>query len=166
MCRPGAGSTPRISRKSKLADQSTLAWFRRHQPCEEMVARAWPPFLAFLALLFLPSLFFIRRPATEEDIFRRPPPEEDQSSWQASLNPPLSNNPVTSLAALAALPPPTPPSPSCHPPPLPPNPTCNDTAFSGHRLKKPRKLALMLMFGFEVSALLYCYCKCYGNCYF
>ena len=156
MCAPVAGSRRGISCKSKLADQNTPAagflpaWVSL-QPCEEM-ARAFAPFLAFLALLLLPPLFFLRRPATEEDVFKRPSPEEDRS-WQASLNPPLSENPVTSLAALAAFPPPVPPSLSCSPPPLPSNPICNDTAFSGQQLQKPRKLALMLMFGFEVDTL-------------
>ena len=154
MC--GPGSSRRISCKSKLADQNTAAWFLPAwvglQPCEEMV-RALAPFLACLALLFFPPLLFLRRPAAEEeDIFRRPAPEEDRS-WQASLNPPLSDNPVTSLAALAAFPPSVPPNLSCRPPNLPSNPTCNDTAFSGHQLQKPRKLALMLMFGFEVDTL-------------
>jgi len=117
------------------------------------MARTFAPFLAFLALLFLPPLFFLRRPASqEEDTLRRPPPEEDRS-WQASLSPPLSDNPVASLAALAAFPPPVPPSLTCHPTPLPSKPICNDTAFSGDLLEKPRKLALMLMFGFEVDTL-------------
>merc|ERR1712018_170001 len=117
------------------------------------MVRTFAPYLAFLALLLLPPLFFFRRPASqEEDILRRPPPEEDRS-WQANLSPPLSDNPVTSLAALAALPPQVPASLTCRPTPLPSKPICNDTAFSGNKLEKPRKLALMLMFGFEVDTL-------------
>ena len=151
-----AAGRRRISCKSKQADQNTLAWFLPArvglQPCEEM-AKAFAPFLAFLALLFLPPLLFFQRPASqEEDTFRRPSPGKD-GSWQASLSPPLSDNPITSLAALAAFPPPVPASPTCRPAPLPSSPTCNDTAFSGHQLQKPRKLALMLMFGFEVDTL-------------
>jgi len=138
----------RDSCKSKQAESSATAGGRL-QPCdrEEMV-RTLAPFLAFLAFLFLAPLLYLRRPATEEYVIRTESP-----LWHASLNPPLSDNPVTSLAALAAVPPPIPPSPSCQPPPLPTEPICNDTAFSGQRLDKPRKLALMLMFGFEVDTL-------------
>ena len=136
----------RDSCKSKQAESSATAGVRL-QPCdrEEMV-RTLAPFLAFLAFLFLAPLLYLRRPATEEYVIRTESP-----LWHASLNPPLSDNPVTSLAALAALPPPIPPFPSCQPPPLPTEPICNDTAFSGQQLDKPRKLALMLMFGFEVD---------------
>ena len=136
-----AAGRRRISCKSKQADQNTLAWFLPArvglQPCEEM-AKAFAPFLAFLALLFLPPLLFFQRPASqEEDTLRRPSPGKD-GSWQASLSPPLSDNPITSLAALAAFPPPVPASPTCRPVPLPSHPTCNDTAFSGHQLQKKR----------------------------
>ena len=45
------------------------------------------------------------------------------------------------------------PSNSCSLPPLPSVPNCKDPAFSGTLLPKPRKIALMLLFSFEVDTL-------------
>ena len=63
---------------------------------------------------------------------------------------PITDSAIPSLAAVAAFPPPVPPSNSCSIPPLPSNPTCNDPAFTGTVLPKPRRIVLMLLFGFEV----------------
>ena len=57
------------------------------------------------------------------------------------------------MAGLAALAPPAPINESCHRPPLPRVPACLDSAFSGEALIRPRKLALMLLLGFEVDTL-------------
>ena len=127
--------------KSKQAE--TSGWVRL-QPCGDLV-RIVALFLAFLACLFLAPPLLRGRHTT---VMRM-----QSAEWPVLLDPPLSKNSITSLAALAALPPPVPPSPSCRPPPLPTEPICNDTAFSGQRLDKPRKLALMLLFGFEVDTL-------------
>ena len=97
------------------------------------------PYVPLLVLFFLPILFLSQ------------PQEPDDPIPQ--LSPPLSKDAVTSLAALAAIPPPVPPSPMCQPPPLPSLASCTDQAFSGQLLAKPRKLALMLLFGFEVDTL-------------
>ena len=123
--------------------KDSYKWVRLQQ-CVDMV-RIVALFLAFFACLFLAPPLLRGRPTT---VMRT-----QSAEWPVLLDPPLSKNPITSLAALAALPPPVPPSPSCRPPPLPTEPICNDTAFSGQRLDKPRKLALMLMFGFEVDTL-------------
>ena len=42
------------------------------------------------------------------------------------------------------------PSNSCSLPPLPSSPNCKDPAFTGTVLPKPRRIVLMLLFGFEV----------------
>ena len=42
------------------------------------------------------------------------------------------------------------PSNNCSLPPLPSVPNCKDPAFTGALLPKPRKIALMLLFSFEV----------------
>ena len=68
-------------------------------------------------------------------------------------NPPISSDPVSTLAGLAALAPPVPINESCLRPPLPPVPACMDSAFSGQPLVRPRKLVLMLLLGFEVDTL-------------
>ena len=105
------------------------------------MVRHWAVFCVLLFVVLFSRLLFLSGPLyPQDDLLPR-------------LSPPLSNNPVTSLAALAALPPPVPPSPSCHPPPLTSPPSCTDPAFSGQLLAKPRKLALMLLFGFEVDTL-------------
>ena len=58
------------------------------------------------------------------------------------------------LANIAAIPPPSPASPSCLPPPLPTRPQCNNQpGLSGAVLEKPRKLVLMMLFGFEADTL-------------
>ena len=69
-------------------------------------------------------------------------------------DPPISDNPVPSLAAVAALPPHVNINYSCHPPSLPPSPDCHvDPGFTGEQLVQPRKLVLMILFSFEVDTL-------------
>ena len=69
-------------------------------------------------------------------------------------SPPISNTPISSLASLASLPPPIPPSPTCLPPTLPPVPSCdNQTGLTGELLTTPRQLVLIILFGFEVDTL-------------
>lgn len=72
---------------------------------------------------------------------------------QLCFNPPLSDDPIPSLAAVASLPPPAPSNTSCSPPPLPPLPSCSDPAFTGKVLPTRRKIVHMILFGFEVDTL-------------
>ena len=58
---------------------------------------------------------------------------------------------VFTLAQVAALPPHVPINHTCFPPPLPRYPSCK--AETGRRLDKPRKVVLMILFGFEVYTL-------------
>ena len=75
---------------------------------------------------------------------------------------------VFSLAEVAALPPPYPPSPSCTLPTLPTRPNCNQqpgsqfqkilvgaifSGLTGEALSSPRKLVLLLLFSFEADTL-------------
>ena len=61
---------------------------------------------------------------------------------------------VARLARVAALPPPTPPSPSCSPPSPPPVPSCmGHTGLLGPRRARPRKMVMMILFGFEVDIM-------------
>jgi len=61
---------------------------------------------------------------------------------------------VFTLAEVAALPPPFPPSASCTPPPLPTRPTCKgQPGLTGEALSTPRKLVLLLLFSFEADTL-------------
>jgi len=61
---------------------------------------------------------------------------------------------VYSLAEVAALPPTSPPSPSCAPPPLPSRPRCEgQPGLTGSTLSKPRKLVLLILFSFEADTL-------------
>ena len=67
---------------------------------------------------------------------------------------PYTDNPILSLSSLAALSPHSSPNQSCSPPILPPLPSCTgQPGLSGERLSKPRKVVLMMMFGFEVDTL-------------
>ena len=70
---------------------------------------------------------------------------------------PITSDPIISLSHLAAMSPPVPPSISCSPPaPLPPPPSCEadrNTGLTGQRLKEPRTLVMMSMFGFEVDTM-------------
>lgn len=69
-------------------------------------------------------------------------------------DPPISDDPVSSLAAISAIPPPVSVNSSCHPPPLPPVPDCdNDPGLTGEHLQNPRKLVLMTLFSFEADTL-------------
>ena len=69
-------------------------------------------------------------------------------------DPPISDDPVSSLAAISAIPPPVSVNSSCHPPPLPPVPDCdNDPGLTGEHLQQPRKLVLMTLFSFEADTL-------------
>ena len=71
------------------------------------------------------------------------------------FNPPLSDNPIFSLAAVASQNPPSPSNSSCTnalPPPLPAS-LCKDPAFTGQLLQTRRKIIHVVLFGFEVSLL-------------
>ena len=81
--------------------------------------------------------------------------EEEWEEEEICFSPPLSDDPIPSLAAVASLEPPSSPSPSCAPPTLPPFPSCKDPAFTGKLLPKKRKLVHMILFGFEVILNLY-----------
>ena len=61
------------------------------------------------------------------------------------------NNLVNMLAIVSAIPPPVPINPSCVAPPDP-EPECTDPGLS-YRMKTPRKLAVMMLFSFEVDTL-------------
>ena len=76
--------------------------------------------------------------------------DEREKEWESDFLLPIIDSAIPSLAAVAAFPPPVPPSNSCSLPPLPSSPICNDTAFTGTLLPKPRRIVLMLLFGFEV----------------
>ena len=80
--------------------------------------------------------------------------KKTKSGLSFHSSPPISNNPISSLASLASLPPPIPPSPTCLPPTLPLVPSCdNQTGLTGELLTTPRQLVLIILFGFEVDTL-------------
>ena len=102
----------------------------------QVMPRFWPP-----ALFVATCLLFVviqHRPRLNIS-FEVPLPE---------TSPPISSDPVSTLAGLAAIAPPVPINESCLRPPLPRLPACMDSAFSGEPLIRPRKLALMLLLGF------------------
>ena len=107
----------------------------------QVMSRLWPSALFITTCLF----FVVIRHRRSLNI-----------SLEVSLpetNPPISSDPVSTLAGLAALAPPAPINESCLRPPLPLAPACMDSAFSGEPLIRPRKLVLMLLLGFEVDTL-------------
>ena len=58
------------------------------------------------------------------------------------------------LSNVTSLPPPAPISPTCRPPPLPFRPDCSgQPGLTGQAMENPRKLCLMILFGFEVDTL-------------
>ena len=58
------------------------------------------------------------------------------------------------LANISSLPPPAAASSSCSPPVLPSTPDCSgQTGLTGEIMKHPRRVALMILFGFEVDTL-------------
>ena len=61
------------------------------------------------------------------------------------------NNLVNVLAIISAIPPPVSANPSCEAPPAP-APECTDTGLS-HRMETPRRLAVMMLFSFEIDTL-------------
>lgn len=74
------------------------------------------------------------------------------------FNPPLSDNPIFSLAAVASLDPTSPPNSSCtaaatFPPILPSllKAPCKDPAFTGRLLQRRRRIIHVILFGFEVT---------------
>jgi len=107
----------------------------------QVMSRFWP-----LALFIATFLLFvlIRHPQSLNISLEVPLPE---------TSPPISSDPVSTLAGLGAIAPPVPINESCLRPPLPRVPACMDSAFSGEPLIRPRKLALMLLLGFEVDTL-------------
>ena len=76
--------------------------------------------------------------------------DEREREWKSDFLLPITDSAIPALAAVAAFPPPVAPSTSCSPPPLPSSPSCKDPAFTGTVLPKPRRIVLMLLFGFEV----------------
>ena len=81
------------------------------------------------SLLVLPCMWLLLQYTVLQG-GRLPWHREEEPVKLPHLSPPLSSDPVSSLAALASLPPPVPPSPTCLPPPLPPPPPCPDPALS------------------------------------
>ena len=107
-----------------------------------------PPLYLLILLLLLISLLYHTLPLFQA------PPNTSSSSLSFHGSPPITNNPISSLASLASLPPPVPPSPSCHPPSLPSIPSChNQTGLTGKLLTQPTQLVLFILFGFEVDTL-------------
>ena len=75
----------------------------------------------------------------------------EETSDETCFSPPLSDQPISSLAAVASLAPPSPPNSSCKRPPLPLSPSCKDSAFTGKLLPRKRKIVHMILFSFEVT---------------
>ena len=69
------------------------------------------------------------------------------------FSPALSDSPIPSLAAVAAVAPPAPSNSSCSAPFLPSPPSCTDPAFTGQLLKQRRKIVHMILFAFEVGRM-------------
>ena len=136
--------------------------------------------LLLLLLLLLPFLVnfdnvtHFKRPTiqrSEEHISAKMTPMTNVKSWESKngdqekkmrrdnddfkektcFSPPLSDHPIPSLAAVASLPPPSPPNSSCKAPTLPLSPSCKDPAFTGKQLPRKRKIVHMILFGFEVD---------------
>ena len=80
-----------------------------------------------------------------------PKNEEEGNDDETCFSPPLSDHPISSLAAVASLAPPSPPNSSCTIPPLPSAPSCEDPAFTGKLLPRKRKIVHMILFSFEVT---------------
>ena len=76
---------------------------------------------------------------------------EEEGNDKTCFSPPLSDHPISSLAAVASLPPPSPPNSSCTIPSLPSTPSCQDPAFTGKLLARKRKIVHMILFSFEVT---------------
>ena len=83
--------------------------------------------------------------------YEPPNNEEEGNDDETCFSPPLSDHPISSLAAVASLPPPSPPNSSCPIPPLPSAPSCQDPAFTGKLLPRKRKIVHMILFSFEVT---------------
>ena len=86
--------------------------------------------------------------------------EDNAGQWEASIpffNPPLSDNPIFSLAAVASQSPPSPPNSSCTLPSILLESLCKDPAFTGQLLQRRRKIVHVVLFGFEVSLLIMYY---------
>ena len=77
--------------------------------------------------------------------------KKEEAIGEPCFSPPLSDHPISSLAAIASLPPPSPPNSSCQRPPLPSPPSCRDSAFTGKQLARKRRIVHMILFSFEVS---------------
>ena len=117
--------------------------------------------LLLLLVLVFPFLFFdkvthFKRPmilmSEEYNIAKRDNDDlKEEVSDETCFSPPLSDDPISSLAAVASLAPPSPPNSSCQRPPLPSNPSCKDSAFTGKQLPRKRKIVHMLLFSFEVT---------------
>ena len=107
----------------------------------QVMSRLWPPALFIATCL----LFLVVRHRRSLNIHLEVPLPQ--------TSPPISSDPVSTLAGLAAISPPVPINDTCLRPALPLVPACTDSAFSGEPMVRPRKLVLMLLFGFEVDTL-------------
>ena len=75
---------------------------------------------------------------------------KEEGNDETCFSPPLSDHPISSLAAVASLAPTSPPNSFCLRLPLPLSPACNDSAFTGKLLPRKRKIVHMILFSFEV----------------
>ena len=131
---------------------------------QQTVAMARIGFICFLFLLLLLLLiihicmisedadfpFLVALPSEIKDSERKLEP-----AVIPCFNPPLSDNPIFSLAAVASLNPTSPPNSSCNaaatiPPTLLVAP-CKDPAFTGKLLQRRRRIIHVILFGFEVT---------------
>ena len=124
-------------------------------------------FLCFLFLLLL-LLLIIHIGVINEDFPLSIPKgiqygeRQMEEAVTPCFNPPLSDNPIFSLAAVASQDPTSPPNTSCtsdstKPPALLASP-CKDPAFTGQLLQNRRRIIHVILFGFEVTILLSNYC--------
>ena len=122
-------------------------------------------FLCFLFLLLLLLLIIHIGVINEDFALPMAIPREIQygerqmeEAETPCFNPPLSDNPIFSLAAVASQDPTSPPNTSCtsastKPPALLASP-CKDPAFTGQLLQRRRRIIHVILFGFEVTILL------------
>ena len=121
-------------------------------------------FLCFLFLLLL-LLLIIHIGVINEDFPLSIPKgiqygeRQIEEAVTPCFNPPLSDNPIFSLAAVASQDPTSPPNASCtSASAIPPTSPCKDPAFTGQLLQRRRRIIHVILFGFEVTILLSNYC--------
>ena len=98
-------------------------------------------------VLLVPLIYYMMIPSWQTSILY---PLFWNGKEELCFSPPLSDDPISSLAAVASLEPPARPNSSCAPPPPSASPSCKDPAFTGKLLPEKRKLVHMILFGFEV----------------